>query len=45
MNRVKSYYNETVKAALVKKFEYTSIMQAPRLMKIVVNIGDRKSVV
>ncbi|HHW79386.1 MAG TPA: 50S ribosomal protein L5 [Acholeplasmataceae bacterium] len=39
MNRVKSYYNETVKAALVKKFEYTSIMQAPRLMKIVVNIG------
>lgn len=39
MNRVKSYYNETVKAALVKKFEYTSIMQAPRLTKIVVNIG------
>lgn len=39
MNRVKSYYNETVKAALVKKFEYSSIMQAPRLMKIVVNIG------
>lgn len=39
MNRVKEYYNETVKAALVKKFEYSSIMQAPRLMKIVVNIG------
>ena len=39
MNRVKSYYDETVKAALVKKFKYTPIMQAPRLMKIVVNIG------
>lgn len=39
MNRVQSYYNETVRSALVKKFEYSSIMQAPRLTKIVVNIG------
>lgn len=39
MNRVKAKYNETVKEALVKKFSYTSIMQAPRLEKIVVNMG------
>lgn len=39
MNRVKTKYNETVKEALVKKFSYTSIMQAPRLEKIVVNMG------
>jgi large subunit ribosomal protein L5 len=39
MNRVKVKYNETVKDALIKKFSYTSPMQAPRLEKIVVNMG------
>ncbi len=32
------YLNETV-PALVKKFEYTSVMQVPKLEKIVVNMG------
>ncbi len=39
MNRVKEKYNETVKDALIKKFSYTSPMQAPKLEKIVVNMG------
>ncbi len=32
------YLNETI-PALVKKFEYTSVMQVPKLEKIVVNMG------
>jgi len=39
MNRVKVKYNETVKDALIKKFSYTSPMQAPKLEKIIVNMG------
>ncbi|MDD3191451.1 MAG: 50S ribosomal protein L5 [Bacilli bacterium] len=39
MNRVKENYIQNVKPALIKSFQYTSPMQAPRLEKIVVNIG------
>ncbi|MDD3107020.1 MAG: 50S ribosomal protein L5 [Bacilli bacterium] len=39
MNRVKTDYVEKVKPALMKKFGYTSIMQVPKLEKIVVNMG------
>jgi large subunit ribosomal protein L5 len=39
MNRVQQQYIETVKPTLMKKFGYTSIMQVPRLEKIVVNMG------
>ena len=39
MNRVKEKYLNTVKPALMKKFNYTSVMQAPKLDKIVVNMG------
>lgn len=39
MNRVQLNYNENVKPALVKRFEYTSVMQVPKLEKIVVNMG------
>ncbi len=45
MNRVKEKYNETVKDALIKKFSYTSPMQAPRLEKIVVNMGVGDAIV
>ena len=38
-NRLLDKYNSTVKEALMKKFEYTSIMQVPHLDKIVVNVG------
>lgn len=39
VNRVLAYYRETVVAELVKKFNYTTVMQAPKLEKIVINIG------
>ena len=38
MNRVQQNYNDNVKASLVKKFGYTSVMQVPKLAKIVVFI-------
>ena len=39
MNRVKEKYLSEVKPALIKKFNYTSVMQAPKLDKIVINMG------
>jgi len=39
MNRVQVKYNEQVKAELMKKFDYTSVMQVPKLDKIVINMG------
>ncbi len=37
--RLLEYYESTVKEALIKKFGYKNVMQAPRLEKIVINIG------
>ncbi|HBE73822.1 MAG TPA: 50S ribosomal protein L5 [candidate division Zixibacteria bacterium] len=39
MARLKEKYQKEVKPALIKKFGYKSQMQAPRLVKIVVNMG------
>ena len=39
MTRMKKKYLEEVAPALMKKFEYKSTMQIPRLEKIVVNVG------
>ena len=39
MARLKTVYNSEVAPALMKKFEYKSPMQIPRLDKIVLNIG------
>lgn len=39
MNRLQEKYNTSVVPALMKKFEYTSVMQAPRLEKVVINWG------
>ncbi len=39
MNRLQQIYKETIVPALIEKFNYTSIMQAPKISKIVVNIG------
>ena len=39
VNRVAKKYKEEVVPALVKKFGYTTPMQAPRFEKIVINIG------
>ena len=39
MARMKDYYNSTVAPALMKKFGYQSVMQIPKLDKIVINVG------
>jgi len=39
MARMKDKYVEEVAPALMKKFEYKSVMQIPKLDKIVVNVG------
>ncbi len=39
MNRVREQYRNEVIPALMKKFGYTSVMQCPRLEKIVINTG------
>lgn len=39
MNRVKENYNKNILPALVKTFNYSSVMQAPKLEKIVINMG------
>ena len=39
MTRLKDKYNETIKQELVNKFNYSSVMQAPQIDKIVVNMG------
>lgn len=38
-NRVKEKYEKEVVPFLTKKFGYTSVMQCPRLVKIVINTG------
>ncbi len=39
MTRMKAYYRQTVAPALFKKFGYKSVMQVPKLDKIVINVG------
>ena len=39
MARLKDTYNETIRPALVRKFGYTTPMQAPRIEKITLNMG------
>ena len=39
MARLKDYYNQEVAPALMKKFSYKSVMQVPKLEKIVINVG------
>ena len=39
MARLREFYAKEVAPALMKKFEYKSVMQIPKLDKIVINIG------
>ncbi len=39
MARLKDRYNDEIRTALVRKFGYSSIMQAPRLEKVTLNMG------
>ena len=37
--RLKQRYNEEIRAALIERFGYSTPMQAPRLLKITLNMG------
>ena len=39
MARIKDRYNEEIRPALVRKFGYSSVMQAPKLTKVTLNMG------
>ena len=39
MPRLKDYYDSDVKAALAERFGYKSVMEVPKLNKIVINMG------
>lgn len=39
MNRLKAKYSNEIVPALMSKFNYTSVMQAPKVEKIVINMG------
>ena len=39
MSTFKKLYNEQIKDSLMKQFNYKSIMEVPKLEKIVVNMG------
>lgn len=39
MSTLRTLYNEEVAPALMKKFEYKSVMQIPKIEKVVINIG------
>jgi len=39
MARLKDFYKNEVAPALMKKFEYKSVMQIPKLDKVIVNVG------
>ena len=39
MNSLRDKYENTIKSELMAKFNYTSVMEVPKLDKIVVNIG------
>lgn len=39
MSRLRTHYNEIVKPELMKQFNYSSVMEVPKIEKIVVNMG------
>jgi large subunit ribosomal protein L5 len=39
MNRLKEKYQSEISSSLMSKFNYTSVMQVPKLEKIVINMG------
>ena len=45
MTRLESYYQDTLAPSLMKKFGYQSVMQAPRITKITLNMGVGEALV
>ena len=44
MNRLEQKYVETVKPSLMKEFNYSSSMEAPKIVKVVINMGVGDSI-
>ena len=44
MARLKDYYVDTVVPALMKKFNYKSVMEIPKLDKVIVNVGAGEAI-
>jgi large subunit ribosomal protein L5 len=44
MSRLKDYYKETVVPQLQEKFNYSNVMEVPRLTKITINMGVGEAV-
>ena len=45
MNRLQEKYNETVRPALMKEYNYSTVMACPKLEKVVLNMGVGDAVV
>ena len=43
MSRLHVKYNEEIAPALMSKFQYKSVMQIPKLSKVIVNVGCGES--
>jgi large subunit ribosomal protein L5 len=39
MNKLRQQYDQSVRPAMIKHFGYRNIMEAPRVLKVVVNVG------
>jgi large subunit ribosomal protein L5 len=39
MARLKDRYNDEIRGALVRKYQYDSVMEAPKLVKVTLNMG------
>lgn len=44
MARLKDYYVDTVAPAMMKKFNYKSVMEIPKLDKVIVNVGAGEAI-
>lgn len=44
MARLKEYYVDTVAPALMKKFNYKSVMEIPKLDKVIINVGAGEAI-
>jgi len=45
MNRLEQKYTETVKPSLMKEFSYKSVMECPKIEKVVLNMGVGDAIV
>jgi large subunit ribosomal protein L5 len=39
MHRLRQYYKDGIRPALMKEFDYDNVMQVPRVTKVVLNVG------